>query len=93
MSEKTPYERLSKRLLPTDVYLAIKISRTPGSGARIIEWKDTECAGLTLRITKTGAAWLIRKRDRTDRQNKKRYSKDMLQSSHVYPPTDYVLIV
>lgn len=67
MSEKTPYERLSKRLLPTDVYLAIKISRTPGSGARIIEWKDTECAGLTLRITKTGAAWLIRKRDRTIR--------------------------
>lgn len=65
MSHKTPYERLSKAITPVDVQMAIKMARTPSSGARVIEWKDTECTGLTLRITKTEASWLIRKRDRT----------------------------
>jgi integrase len=59
------YERSHKRISLHDVSLAISISRTPGSKARIIEWKDTECAGLTLRITKSEASWLIRRRDRT----------------------------
>ncbi|MBI5131599.1 MAG: hypothetical protein HZA66_19350 [Rhodopseudomonas palustris] len=65
MSQKTPYERESKRITLLDVQYAIKVSRTPTSGARIIEWKDTECVGLTLRITKSEASWLIRRRDRT----------------------------
>jgi hypothetical protein len=59
------YERKSKAISMQDVWVAIKISHTPGSKARIIEWKDTECAGLTLRITKSEASWLIRRRDRT----------------------------
>lgn len=67
MAEKIPYERLSKRITPLDVQAAIHMSRRPSDSARIIEWKDTECVGLTLRITKSGAAWLIRKRDRTIR--------------------------
>ncbi|MET4788363.1 integrase [Bradyrhizobium japonicum] len=59
------YERKSKAISPLDVQMAIKMSRTPSAKAREIEWRDTECAGLTLRITKTDAAWLIRRRDRT----------------------------
>ncbi|MET4842665.1 integrase arm-type DNA-binding domain-containing protein [Bradyrhizobium japonicum] len=60
-----PYERTSKALTPVDVWRAVRISRTPEAKAREIEWRDTECAGLTLRITKTDASWLIRRRDRT----------------------------
>lgn len=59
------YERKSKALTPADVWIAVKMSRTPEAKAREIEWRDTECAGLTLRITKTDAAWLIRRRDTT----------------------------
>lgn len=60
-----PYERKAKAISPQDVWLAIKMARTPEAKAREIEWRDTECAGLTLRITKSDAAWLIRRRDRT----------------------------
>jgi hypothetical protein len=60
------YERKSKAIMPPDVWVAIKMSRTPSAKARAIEWRDTECMGLTLRITKSSeAAWWIRRRDRT----------------------------
>jgi hypothetical protein len=64
---KVHYERKSKRLSPQDVHVAILMSRARDAKARIIEWKDTDCTGLTLRITKSEASWLIRKRDRTIR--------------------------
>jgi hypothetical protein len=64
---KVHYERESKLLSLHDVSKAILMSRARDAKARIIEWKDTDCTGLTLRITKSEASWLIRKRDRTIR--------------------------
>jgi len=61
------YERIKKALTLPDVFRAISMSRDPRAKARIIEWRDTECAGLTLRITKSEATWLLRRRDRTIR--------------------------
>jgi hypothetical protein len=61
------YERTRKALTIPDVLRTIHTSRNPSKTARIIEWTDTECAGLTLRITKSEASWLIRRRDATIR--------------------------
>lgn len=59
------YERIHKKLLPTDAQRAIWMSHHPSEKARVIEWVDTECPGLVLRITKRDANWLIRRRDTT----------------------------
>jgi len=61
------YQRVKKRLTPQDVAHAIWMSQRPSPKARVIEWADTDCTGLTLRITQRDAAWLIRRRDRTIR--------------------------
>jgi hypothetical protein len=61
------YERVKRKLDPTDVDRAIWLARHPSEKARIIEWADTECIGLVLRITKRDSNWLIRRRDCTIR--------------------------
>lgn len=61
------YQRVKKKLMPPDVQRAVWLSRNPPPKARIIEWADTDCSGLVIRITKSDAAWLIRRRDRTIR--------------------------
>jgi integrase len=64
---KVEYQRVKKRLTPQDVAHAVWMSQRPSPKARVIEWADTDCAGLTLRITQRDAAWLIRRRDCTIR--------------------------
>lgn len=61
------YAREKKRILPQDVQRAIWMAQNPSAVARVIEWADTDSVGLTLRITKRDAAWLIRRRDSTIR--------------------------
>jgi hypothetical protein len=64
---RVQYQRVTKRLDPEDVDRATWLCRSPSGKARIIEWADTECIGLVLRITKRDANWLIRRRDCTIR--------------------------
>jgi integrase len=64
---RVQYERVKKRLDPTDVDRAIWPCRNPSEKAHIVEWADTECIGLVLRITKRDSNWLIRRRDCTIR--------------------------
>lgn len=61
------YERIQKKLGLVDVHRAIWMSHNPSPTARVVEWADTDCPGLVLRITKRGANWLIRRRDTTIR--------------------------
>jgi len=61
------YERIQKKLGLADVQRAIWMSHNPSPTARLIEWADTDCPGLVLRITKRDANWLIRRRDSTIR--------------------------
>jgi integrase len=61
------YQRSKIKIQPHDVFRAIHMSRNPSPKARIVEWADTDCMGLVIRITKRDAAWLIRRRDATIR--------------------------
>ena len=61
------YRRVKKKLTALDVDRARFHSQNPVATARVIEWADTECSGLALRITKREATWLIRRRDSTIR--------------------------
>ena len=64
---RVQYERVKRKLRPEDVDRAIWLSQNPSEKARVIEWADTECIGLVLRITKRDSNWLIRRRDCTIR--------------------------
>lgn len=61
------YERRQKKLDPMDVHRAIWMTRNPSPTARVVEWADTDCPGLVIRITKSDANWLIRRRNMTIR--------------------------
>lgn len=61
------YRRVKKTLDQHDIFRAPYLLQRTNAKAPVVEWVDTECPGLVLRITKRGQSWLIRRRDCTIR--------------------------